>query len=401
MTVVKVIKTEQEHKQALERLMVLMDSEPEANSNDENELEVLSVLIEQYESENFASDLPSPVEAIKFRMDQQGLTQKDLIPYFGSASKVSEVLNGKRTLSLAMIRNLHHELDISAEILIQNPILAREFIQEVPGVSWQQFPLKSMQENGYFEGQALGLRELKTYAEEKVRSFFDGYQNSFDLQPAFLRSAVNLANNAKQINELALWAWQVKILTVAENEKPDAAYQPGTVTVDLMRQLAQLSWSSHGPNIAKEFLSKHGIHLIIEPHLDQTYLAGAVCISQKGNPVIALTLRHDRLDNFWFTLMHELAHIALHLDGSSDWFVDDLDRESEDPREDEANQMARDVLIAQKDWTLDATATTKEMSTFAQEKSISPSIVYGRFAREFNAWRKVSRLIPKASPFFN
>ena len=401
MTVVKVIKTEQEHKQALERLMVLMDSEPEANSNDENELEVLSVLIEQYESENFASDLPSPVEAIKFRMDQQGLTQKDLIPYFGSASKVSEVLNGKRTLSLAMIRNLHHELDISAEILIQNPILAREFIQEVPGVSWQQFPLKSMQENGYFEGQALGLRELKTYAEEKVRSFFDGYQNSFDLQPAFLRSAVNLANNAKQINELALWAWQVKILTVAENEKPDAAYQPGTVTVDLMRQLAQLSWSSHGPNIAKEFLSKHGIHLIIEPHLDQTYLDGAVCISQKGNPVIALTLRHDRLDNFWFTLMHELAHIALHLDGSSDWFVDDLDRESEDPREDEANQMARDVLIAQKDWTLDATATTKEMSTFAQEKSISPSIVYGRFAREFNAWRKVSRLIPKASPFFN
>ena len=80
---------------------------------------MLAILIEQYESMQFPTELPDPVEAIKFRMEQQGLTQKDMKPYFGSDSKTSEILNGKRTLSLLMIRKLHEGLDIPAEVLIQ------------------------------------------------------------------------------------------------------------------------------------------------------------------------------------------------------------------------------------------------------------------------------------------
>ena len=119
MSAIKVIKTEQDHADAMERLMALMDIDPAEGSDEDNELEVLSVLIEQYESVHFPMDKPDPIDAIKFRMDQQGLTQKDMKPFFGSASKVSEVLNKKRPLSLAMIRRLHDGLDIPADVLIQ------------------------------------------------------------------------------------------------------------------------------------------------------------------------------------------------------------------------------------------------------------------------------------------
>ena len=87
----------------------------------EEELELLAVLVEKYEEEHYPIEYPDPVEAIKFRMEQEGLEPKDMIKYLGSQSKVSEVLNYKRSLSLAMIRELNQGLDIPAEVLLQNP----------------------------------------------------------------------------------------------------------------------------------------------------------------------------------------------------------------------------------------------------------------------------------------
>jgi HTH-type transcriptional regulator/antitoxin HigA len=115
----KVIKTEADYREALAHLETLMDAAP--NSPAEEELELLAVLIEEYEKDKCPIGLPDPIEAIKFRMEQQGLTRKDLVPYIGSQSKVSEVLNGKRPLSLSMIRNLEKGLGIPAEVLLQTP----------------------------------------------------------------------------------------------------------------------------------------------------------------------------------------------------------------------------------------------------------------------------------------
>jgi HTH-type transcriptional regulator/antitoxin HigA len=115
----KIIKTEVEYETTLRRVEALMDAEP--GSPEEEELELLALLVEKYEGERYPIDLPDPVEAIKFRMDQEGLEPKDLIPYLGSQSKVSEVLNHKRPLSLSMIRKLQEGLGIPAEVLIQKP----------------------------------------------------------------------------------------------------------------------------------------------------------------------------------------------------------------------------------------------------------------------------------------
>lgn len=115
---IKLIKNKHDHVEALARIKKLMDENLVPDSKEADELEVLSLLIEHYEQENFPMEKPDPIEAIKFRMEQLGLLKKDLIPFIGSASKVTEVLNGSRQLSLNMIRKLSDGLGISVEILI-------------------------------------------------------------------------------------------------------------------------------------------------------------------------------------------------------------------------------------------------------------------------------------------
>ncbi len=114
---IKLIKTENDYNQALERLEVIFDAKKDTKQGDE--LEVLSMLIEQYENEIFPIDLPDPIEAIKFRMEQMSYTQNDLAKIVGFKSRASEILNKKRKLTLEMIRQLHVALNIPTDVLIQ------------------------------------------------------------------------------------------------------------------------------------------------------------------------------------------------------------------------------------------------------------------------------------------
>lgn len=112
----RVIKTEQENDAALARIEELMELEPTSDGGDE--LELLSTLVELYEEKAYPLPFLDPVDAIRFRMEQQELKQKDLVPFVGNKSKVSEVLAGKRSLSLGMVRKLHEGLGIPLEILL-------------------------------------------------------------------------------------------------------------------------------------------------------------------------------------------------------------------------------------------------------------------------------------------
>ena len=114
---IKPIKTEDDYNQALERLEVIFDAK--FNSPEGDELEVLGILINQYENENFPIGLPDPIEAIKFRMEQMGYNQTDLANIVGLKSRASEILNRKRKLSLEMIRQLNEKLHIPTDVLIQ------------------------------------------------------------------------------------------------------------------------------------------------------------------------------------------------------------------------------------------------------------------------------------------
>lgn len=114
----KPIKNNEQYEEALERVYELMQKEFQPDSNESDELEILSILVEDYEKRHFPINLPEPLEAIKFRMEQMGITKKDMAEYLGYPSRVSEVFSGRRKLSLNMIKKLHKKLGIPASSLL-------------------------------------------------------------------------------------------------------------------------------------------------------------------------------------------------------------------------------------------------------------------------------------------
>jgi HTH-type transcriptional regulator / antitoxin HigA len=115
---IKPIRTKKDYQMALTRLELIFDAKPDSKEGDE--LEVLGILIEQYEKYNFPVGMPDPIEAIKFRMEQMGYSQNDLAKVVGLKSRASEILNRKRKLTLEMIRQLHNGLNIPTDVLIQS-----------------------------------------------------------------------------------------------------------------------------------------------------------------------------------------------------------------------------------------------------------------------------------------
>jgi len=117
----KLIRTEEDYDVAIKELERLIDLRPVPGTCEANQLEVLSILIGKYEKQNFSFDVPDPISAIKFVMEQRNLKRNDLIPYLGSRTRVSEVLSGKRELSKAMMRKLNKGLGIPVEVFLQEP----------------------------------------------------------------------------------------------------------------------------------------------------------------------------------------------------------------------------------------------------------------------------------------
>jgi len=375
----KIIRNEADNEAALERIDALMEHDPEPTSPEGEELELLSLLVKHYEEVKYPMDLPSPVEAIKFRMEQQGLKRKDLIPYIGSESKVSEVLSGHRPLSLTMIRRLVSGLSIPAEVLLKEPgatLPSDSVLQQ-----GRHFPVGEMVKRGWFPGFSGTIAEAKSQLEDLLNSFA-GALGRNALIPALNRQHVR--NSSKQ-DVHALNAWRIRVVNLSLRESLPP-YRSGTVTEEFLRQLAQLSYLDSGPILAKEFLNKSGIHLVCERHLSKTHLDGAALKLPDGSPVVALTLRYDRLDNFWFTLLHEMAHVALHLDHEGvDAFFDDLMEGGRDKCEKEADFLASEALIPGELWKearLTKKSSAASVEAFAEKLRISSAIPAGRIRFE-------------------
>jgi len=384
----KIIKNKTEYEVALTRIEQLMNAH--AGTDEGNELELLATLVEAYEREHYPIPLPDPITAIKFRMDQQGLKPKDLIPYIGSRSKVSEVLSRKRKLSSNMMRALHKGLGIPAEILLGEPgKILPEHVEEIDG---DRFPVKEMFKRGWFEEFKGSLADAGRQAEELIRQMMIsvGIQK---VQPALLRCHVR---SGSKLDDYALLAWRMRVLTLAKKEKLPVSYDQSIGDRSFFEEIIRLSVLDEGPRLAREFLGKHGIHLVILPHLPKTHLDGAAMMYE-GTPVIALTLRHDRLDNFWFTLVHELAHLHLHIKKhDSDTFIDDLDTGRPDKVEQEADKLASEALIGKAEWSKWSgrrRPTAGLIIQFARHCRRDPSIVAGRIRHDKNNYQIFSGLV--------
>lgn len=394
----KVIKSDVEYQVAMNRLSALMDINPADSTDAADEIELLAVLIEDYERRIVPPVHVNPVEAILFRMDQAGLTREDLVPYLGSKSKVSEVLNRKRELSRSMLRKLHTGLGIPLESLIGAEIETSE-----PALEYDKFPLREMASRGCFHGFSFDPKALKDYAEELVTGFFASLR--IEQTPfAYLRAPLH-QRGCKSTDEYALQAWRACVIRQAHG-KEVRPYRAGVVTTEWLREVVKLSGFRDGPLLAAEFLGRHGIKLIHEPHFKKTYLDGAAFMDGE-HPVVAVTIRHDRQDNFWFVLIHELVHVGWHLGKDHTEFIDDLDGEAGSDRiELEADSIASEALVPEEVWK-DAAArksrTEKDVKQLAQTLGIHPAIIAGRIRHETGQYTMLSRMIGRTgqiSPMF-
>jgi HTH-type transcriptional regulator / antitoxin HigA len=382
----RTIHTEAEYETALARISQLMDAEP--GTPEGEELDLWTTLVSVYEDQHYPIEMPDPLEALKFRMEQQGLRQKDLIPFIGSASKVSEVLAGKRQLSLSMIRSLHRGLGIPAEVLIGDPgavALGEQCLE------WDRFPIADMMKRKWIDFTG-NVREAKACAEQIVRSFIEPFGDEL-LVPARMRQHVR---QGKSTDLYALLAWRLRVMHLARSQSV-SDYEPDSVGRDLIREIAKLSYFNEGPSLARELLGKCGIYLVVEQHLPNTYLDGAAMLMPDGKPLIALTLRFDRADNFWFTLAHEIAHVARHLHtGVDQSFFDDLQVSDVSIQEQEADRMARNGLIPTRLWRAAGLVDNPEparVRKFAEELHISPAIPAGRIRYETGNFTILNSLI--------
>ncbi len=393
---VKIIKSAEDYEAAMARLSALMSLDPKANSKEENELELLALVIQDFERQTVPPVKADPIESILFRMDQMKLSRKDLIPYIGSISKVSEVLSRKRPLSLPMIRRLNQGLGIPADILIEDIETDSAVVDQEPEMDFTRFPLKEMLERGCFGDFEGSAQRLKDYAEDLIRKFMQDLLPK-QVSPALLRAPMHQRGD-RQADEMALLAWRVCVLRQARAVNPARDYKHGTITPAWLRELAKLSAFDEGPKLAREHLARHGITLVIEKHFKRTFLDGAAMLDN-DRPIVALTLRHDRFDNFWFALLHELAHIAKHLTPESPVFIDDLDCSNSQKAETEADAMAKEALIPERSWRTAKVRTTllpEDAIAFADEIGVHPAIVAGRLRHEKKNFRLLSHLIGKA-----
>ena len=393
MVSVKPIHTEADYDAAVARIGELMDSVP--GTPEGEELDLLADLVILYESRHIEKELPSPTAAIEFRMEQAGMMPRDLVPFIGSRAKVSEVLSGKRDITMSMARALHRHLGISADVLLNEKGATLD--PTFDSVDPRRFPLREMAKRSWIPD----IPSLQEKAEELIAGLVER-AGGRQATPTFLfRKTDHRRLNAKT-DQYALAAWLLQLMALANSRPADAAYEPGTVTPDFLRQVAELSAAEDGPRQARDFLVHHGITIEFLSHLPRTYLDGAALRLENGRPVIGLTLRYDRVDNFWFCLLHELSHIGLHLDeGEDDAFVDDLtlrevEGAGENTKETQADEWAEEALIPKAVWDASGILSgpsAMSVLNLAYEASVHPAIVAGRIRHETGNYRLLSQFV--------
>lgn len=390
---IKPIRSEKDYEEALARIDALMDAVP--GSPEFDELDVLADLVELYESRHEPMGYPSPLAAIEFRMEQGNLRPRDLIPFIGSRAKVSEVLSGKRAITMPMARALHKHLGIPADVLLRGPDV--DLDDPLASIEWRRFPIKAMAKLGWIPT----VPNLAEHAEVLIRDLIERAGGPDVASAALYRKSDHLRTNAKMdVYALKAWCWQV--LAMGHENPPQAGYAPGTVTPTFLKKTVRLSGFEDGPRLAKELLSKHGIALVIVPHLPRTYLDGAALRLGDGRPAIGLTLRYDRIDNFWFCLLHELAHLGRHMDtNEGNAFVDDqtlrgVEGRREDPREAQADEWAQEALVPRAAWEASAARkrpTPMAVVSLARALQVHPAIIAGKIRHERQNYRLLSQFV--------
>ena len=281
--------------------------------------------------------------------------------------------NLERLIDVSKVLNVHITGLFDREDARKGAVFSWE---DVSDVVWKQFPAREMAKRGWFE------MPRKADIFEKARDYFMQTAGP-QFATAYHRKKMH---GGSVPNEYALLAWQARILERAR-ELVETHDPPEFMLDDRwIADLVALTSRTDGPKRAQELLLSKGIALTTERHFSGTYLDGGAMLDHDGRPIIGLTLRNDRLDNFWFVLLHELGHVFLHLmEGIRYDFFDEEGTIENDKIEREADQFALDSLIPEGKWDecLSRFALSEEaVQIDARNLGIDASIIAGRIRKE-------------------
>lgn len=237
--------------------------------------------------------------------------------------------------------------------------------------------LKHARAHGWLDGHDSDEEDAKKRLIRYVTEHVGRYGT-----PSLLRTGINVKNHSE---DWVLLSWKAQVTRRAESiiENERLSYRP--LDVSWLKELAKLSAKADGPLQAQALLREHGIVLVIERNIPGMEVDGAAFLVE-NIPVIGLTLRRDALDNFWFTLMHEVAHVILHYrTGLASGFFDDVEHVEVDEFEQEANKFASDLLVPEELWSRSPARIAKvpaPIENLAKQLGIAPAIVYGRIRFE-------------------
>lgn len=380
----KIIKTDDQYRAYLAEVDRLAADDPAPGTADGDRLELLAKLVEDYEKERFRFKRPDPIDAIRFRMEEQGLRQKDLAPLLGGRNRVSEVLAGKRPLTLSAVRALSDALHIPADLLIREPEATYGADDDADDVS-----LPLLAKSGWFSDEEISRLTTSDIVQRYLKPKHG---------PLYLKQTLTFGSTPKT-NKTNLRLWVARVRELAGKTKSDrGAWRPDTLNEQFLVYVAKLSWADSGPRLAREFLAEKGIALVVLPALPRTKLDGAAMRGEDGAPIVGLTVRHNRLDNFWFTLLHELVHVWKHITEADIAITDEdvQDEQDDDAKEAEANNLAREVFIPRSEWKRSEAflrPSFENVIALADKLHISPAVVAGRLRREKVGYGMLSKLV--------
>lgn len=280
-------------------------------------------------------------------------------------------------------------LKVSENAKLLSPT-SRSLSVDASDFPWDKFPIDEMYRRNWFKDFSGSHAAARANAEDLVRGFVQGVIP----KPAPVFHRIH-SRASSETDRYSLFAWQCRVLWLAKNELT-ANFTKGKIDQTWLEKLVRLSHFEDGPKRALHFLSQAGIRVVVEPHLSRTYLDGAALLTADGKPVIGLTIRYDRLDNFWFALFHEIIHVAKHLEKyQATIFFDDLDSEP-DEIEQEADKLAGEALIPDTIWETALPRyirTVKSVIQMAEQLKIHPAIISGRIRMEANNYTILNELV--------
>lgn len=340
-----------------------------------------------------SADLSSlPKVLIQARIGR-GLSQKDLADILKMPAQQIQryEASGYMGASLARLIEIASVLEVSVQESWEgkNTVDGNSIFiwEDESNIRWNEFPIKEMVKRGW-----LSFKH-KLSPAEAVKEYFN-----IAAGPQYVTALHRKKfHGGNKPNEYALLAWQARVLEKARKIVVSHDIANFEYNDSWIKDLVSLSVREGAPVEVIKLLASKGIVVVVEEHLPGTYLDGAAMMLETGHPVIALTLRHDRLDNFWFVLMHELGHVFLHLFDSLNMdFFDEEDNAEADDLEKEADQFALDSLISPEMWNLCLSRfsmTRQTVSMDAANLGIHPSIIAGRIRRERNNYTILADLV--------